>query len=55
MLSGSEMEAPSATSPFILSQMAGVTINIGEIGKWRQLNEMEQNGAVQDLSFYEMR
>ncbi len=28
---------------------------MGEIGKLRQLNEMEWYRAVRDLSFYEMR
>ncbi len=28
---------------------------MGKIGKQMQLNEMEQYGAVRDLSFYKMR
>jgi hypothetical protein len=32
-----------------------IFLDMGEIGKWRQLDEKKQNGVVWDLGFYEMR
>ncbi len=39
----------------IFDSIFGTDTSMGEIGKWRQLNETEQYGAVWDHSFYEMR